>query len=61
VTGPRPFAVGFQLGTDDGVEGVIIAVPVVVLLNPLAQGFIGGNTRGVPARLLPCGQHAWRE
>jgi hypothetical protein len=32
-----------------------------MLLNPLAQGFIGGKTCGVPECLLQGSQHAWWE
>jgi hypothetical protein len=61
VTGPRHFACGVTRGADDGVEGVIIDLQVVRRLNPRAPGFRGGNTRGVPGRLLQRGQYAWRE
>jgi hypothetical protein len=36
VTGPRDFELGFEFGTDDGVEGVIVDLPVIGLLDPLA-------------------------
>ena len=61
VTGPWHFEFGFKLGADDGVEGVIRDVQGVLLLNPLAQGGIGGKTCGLPEGLLQGSQHAWRE
>jgi hypothetical protein len=61
VTGPRHFALGVQLGAEDGREGVILDVQVGMRRNPLAQGVIGGTTRGLPERLLQGRQHAWRE
>jgi hypothetical protein len=39
---------------------VILDVQVVMRLNPLAPGFLGGKPRGSPAHLLPRRQHVWR-
>jgi hypothetical protein len=40
VTGPRHFVLGFELGADNGVEGVILGVQVESLLSPLAHCLI---------------------
>ncbi len=61
VTGPRPCEFGFKLAADHRGNGVIVDVQVVSLLHPLAQGFIGGQARGLPERLLQRRQHVWRE
>jgi hypothetical protein len=57
VTGPRDLELGFELGADDGVEGVIVDLQVIGLLDPLAQGLVGGKAGGLPERVLNGGQH----
>jgi len=60
VTGPWHLELGVASGTHDGVERVIIDIQVVNLLDPLAQGFIGGKARRMPECLLQRRQHVWR-
>ena len=56
VTRPWDLELGFELGADDGVEGVIMDLPVVGLIDPLAQGFVGGQASGLPERMREGGQ-----
>jgi hypothetical protein len=61
VTGPRHLEFRIEPGADDGVEGVIIDLQMMRVLNLLAQRFIGGETGRPLEGLLNRGQHSRRE
>jgi hypothetical protein len=61
VTGPWDLELGVELGADDGVEGVIVDLPVIGRLDPLAQGFVRGKAGGLLERLLNGGQDVGRQ
>ena len=47
MTGPWDLERGFELGVDDGVEGVIADLSARGLLDPLAQGFVRSKAGGL--------------
>jgi hypothetical protein len=61
VTGPWDLERGFELGVDDGVEGVIADLSVRGLLDPLAQGFVRGKAGGLLERWRDGGQDGGRQ
>jgi len=61
VTGPWDLAYSLACGANDYVEGVVVDLQVVGLLDPLPQRFIGGQTSWLPVGLRKRGQHVWRE
>jgi hypothetical protein len=61
VTGPWHLELGVELGADDGVQGVIVDLQMMGLLDPLVQRFIGGETGGLPEGLLDRGWHIREE
>lgn len=61
MTGPCHLELRLEPGTDDGVEGVVVDLPVLGPLNPLTQRFVGGKPGRLPERLLQGVQHILRE
>jgi hypothetical protein len=59
VTGPCHLELRLEPGPDHGVERVVVDLPVMDLLHPLAQRFVGGNPGWLPERLLQGVQHIW--